>query len=83
MKYNSAVKNKNFMKFLDKWMELGNIILSGMYTWYVLTYIEHTWYVLTDKCILAPKLTMPMIQPTGHMELRRMEDQGVNASIIH
>jgi hypothetical protein len=31
--------------------------------------------VLTDKWILAPKLTMPMIQPTDNMELRRKEDR--------
>ena len=28
MKYYSAIKNNEFMKFLDKWMELENIILS-------------------------------------------------------
>jgi hypothetical protein len=28
MEYYSAIKNNDFMKFLRKWMELGNIILS-------------------------------------------------------
>jgi hypothetical protein len=28
MEYYSAIKNNEFMKFLDKWMELENIILS-------------------------------------------------------
>jgi len=28
MEYYSAVKNNDFMKFLGKWMELENIILS-------------------------------------------------------
>jgi hypothetical protein len=28
MEYYSAIKNNEFMKFLGKWMELGNIILS-------------------------------------------------------
>jgi hypothetical protein len=28
MEYYSAIKNKNFMKFAGKWMELENIILS-------------------------------------------------------
>ena len=42
MEYYSAIKNNDFMKFLRKWMEVGNIILSevtqsqkhthGMYT---------------------------------------------------
>ena len=43
MKYYSAIKNKGIMNFADKWMELGNIILSevtqtqkdmhSMYSW--------------------------------------------------
>jgi hypothetical protein len=28
MEYNSAIKNNEFIKFLGKWMELENIILS-------------------------------------------------------
>jgi hypothetical protein len=28
MEYYSAIKNNDFMKFLDKWMELENFILS-------------------------------------------------------
>ena len=28
MEYYAAIKNNKFMKFLDKWMELKNIILS-------------------------------------------------------
>ena len=28
MEYYLAIKNNEFMKFLDKWMELENIILS-------------------------------------------------------
>jgi hypothetical protein len=28
MEYYSAIKNDEFMKFLEKWMELENIILS-------------------------------------------------------
>ena len=30
MEYYLAVKNNNFMKFLVKWMELENIILSAV-----------------------------------------------------
>jgi hypothetical protein len=33
--------------------------------------------------MLVQKLTMPMIQLTEHMELRRKEDQGVDASVLH
>ena len=39
MEYYSAIKNNKFMKFLGKWMELENVILSvnpiikdGMYS---------------------------------------------------
>jgi hypothetical protein len=39
------------------------------------------WYVLTDKWILAQKLTMPIIQTTDYMELRWKENQGMDASI--
>jgi hypothetical protein len=28
MEYYSAIKNKEFMKFLDKWMDMEDIILS-------------------------------------------------------
>jgi hypothetical protein len=59
MEYYSAIKNNEFMKFLGKWLKLENIILSEI----TQTTKEHTWYVLTDKWILAKKLTMPMIQP--------------------
>ena len=32
MAYYSAIKNNEFMKFLGKWMELENIILSEVHT---------------------------------------------------
>ena len=40
-------------------------------------------YVFNDKWILVQKLIMPMIQPTDHIELRKKEDQGVDASVLH
>lgn len=42
-----------------------------------------THFVLTEKRILSKKLTIAMIKPTDHMELRRKEDQGVDASVLH
>ena len=33
MEYNSAIKNKNIMKFAGKWMELENIILNEVTKW--------------------------------------------------
>jgi len=48
MEYYSAIKNNDFMKFIGKWMELENIILSDD----PITK-KHTWYALTDKWVLA------------------------------
>ena len=48
MEYYSAIKNNEFIKFLGKWMELENIILSE-----VTVTKEHIWYVLIDKRMLA------------------------------
>jgi hypothetical protein len=44
---------------------------------------KNTRYVLPNKWILAQKLTIPTIQPTDHRELRRMEDQNVDTSVLH
>ena len=49
MEYCSAIKNSEFMKFLDKWMELENIILSEV----TQSQKNHTWYVLTVKWVLG------------------------------
>ena len=52
MEYYSAIKNNEFMKFLGKWLDLEDIILSEVNT----ITKEYTWYALTDKWILAQKL---------------------------
>jgi hypothetical protein len=41
MDYYSAIKNDEFMKFLDKWMELGNI-LSEVTQWQKNTHGMHS-----------------------------------------
>ena len=66
------------MKFLCKWMELENIILSEV----TQNTKAHTWYALTDKWILAQKLRIPKIQFTDHMKLKKKEDQSVDASVF-
>jgi hypothetical protein len=63
------------MKFLGKWIELENIILSEVTK-------EHTWYVLIDKWILVQKLRIPKIQYTDHMKLKRKEGQSVDTSFL-
>ena len=45
MEYYSAMKNNEFMKFLGKWLELENIILSEV------TQSQNTWNAVTDKWI--------------------------------
>ena len=65
------------MKFLGKYVELENIILSEV----ILITKEHTWYALTNKYILAQKLGIPKIQFTDHMKLKK-EDQSVDTLIL-
>ena len=48
MEYYSSIRNNEFMKFLGKWMELENIILSE-----VIQTQKVKWYALTNKWILT------------------------------
>ena len=73
MEYYSAIKNNEFMKFLDKWMDLEDITLSEGNP----ITKEHASYVLTDKWILAQKHRTPKIQYAKHMKLKN-EDQSVD-----
>ena len=66
------------MKFLGKWMELENIILSEV------TQSQknsHDMWI-TDKWILAQKLRIPKIQFTDLMKLKKKEDQSVGALVL-
>ena len=78
VEYYSAIKNSEFMKFLGKWMELenyhsecGNPITK-----------QHIWSALIDKWILALNFRIPQIQFTDHMNLKKKEDQSVDASVL-
>jgi len=51
-----AIKNNDFIKFLGKWMELENIILSE-----VTQLQETTCYAFMDKCLLAQKFGLSKI----------------------
>ena len=75
MKYYSAIKINDSVKFLGKWMELENTIQREVTQ-------SHTWYTLTDKWILVQKLGIPKIQFTDHMKLKKKEDQRVDASVL-
>ena len=78
MEYYSAIRINDLMKFLGKWMELENIILSEV----TQSQIKHSWYVLTDKWILAQMLRLPKIQFTDHMRVNKKEDQTADASVL-
>jgi hypothetical protein len=78
MEYYSTIKNNEFMKFLDKWMNLEDIILSVV----TQSQKEHTLYTLMDKWILAEKLRIHKIQFAKHMNLKNKEDQSVDTLIL-
>jgi hypothetical protein len=63
------------MKFLDKWMDLEDIILSE-----VPQSQKNTHDMLTDKWILAQKLRISKIQFAKHMKLK--ENQCVDTLIL-
>ena len=76
IEYYSAIKNNEFMKFLRKWVELENMVLS------VVTQ-EHTLYLLTDKSMLAQKLKIPKIQFTNQISLKKKEEQSMDTLVLH
>jgi hypothetical protein len=78
VEYYSAMKNNEFMKFLGKWMDLEDIILSK-----VIQSQKNTHkYALTDKWILAQKLQIPKIQFTDHMKFKKKKDQSMGALVL-
>ena len=92
--YYSAIKSNESMKFLGKWIELENINLSEVtqsektWTWnkkeisfHQIEEIEER-NELADKWILAPKLTIPKIQFTDHMKLKKTGDQTVDTLVL-
>ena len=62
MEYYSAIKNNEFMKFLGKWMDLEDIILSE---------ITQSQKNTHDMWILSQKLRIPKIQVAKHMKLKK------------
>ena len=74
IKYYLAIKNYDIMNFVDKWMDLENIMQSE-----VTDPKGHTWYVITEKWILAQKLRIP----TKTIMKLNKEGQSVEATILH
>jgi hypothetical protein len=77
MEYYSAIKNNEFIKFLDKWMYLEDIILSE-----VTQSQKNTHAIHSDKWILAQKLRISKIQFVKHMKFKKKEDQSVDTLIL-
>ena len=66
------------MKFIGKWIELENIILSE-----VTQSQKNTHGMLSLISVYKPKnLGIPMIQLKDHMKLKKKEDQNVDASVL-
>lgn len=62
------------MKFIDKWMELENIILSEVTQSQKNTHNMHS--------VISRKLRIPQKKFTDHMKLKDKKDQKVDASDI-
>jgi hypothetical protein len=67
MEYYSGIKNNDFMKFLGKWMELENIILSEVTQSQKNT---HSMHSLISVYILSQKLRIPKIPHEAQKEGR-------------
>ena len=65
-------KNNEFMKFLNKWMELENILSK-------VTQSEKNSH---SKWRLAQKLRISKIQFTDYMNLKNKKDQSVGALVL-
>jgi hypothetical protein len=67
MEYYSVIKNNEFIKFLGKWMELENTILSEVTQSQKNTHGMHSLI----SGLLAQKLRIPKIQFIDHMKLKK------------
>jgi hypothetical protein len=77
MEYYSAIKNNEFMIFVDKWMYLEDIILSE-----VTQSQKKSLDALTDKWILAQKHSTPKIHFAEHKKINKREDQWVDTLFL-
>jgi len=63
------------MKFIGKWMELENIILSEVTQ-------SHKKTTHCMHSLIAQKLGLPKILSTDHLKLKKKDEQSVNASVL-
>jgi hypothetical protein len=75
MEYCLAIKNNKFIKFLGKWMELENIILSEVTQSQKNTHFMHS-------LILSRKFGITKIQFADHMNLNKKEEQSVDYLVL-
>jgi hypothetical protein len=72
----SAIKNKEFMKFLGKWMKLENVILREV------TQSQKNTHGMCSLTSGDQKLEIPKIQFTDQMKLKKKEDQSMVTLIL-
>ena len=78
MKYYSAIKNNEFMKFIGKCMKLENIIPSEVTQSQKYTHSMHSLI----SCYWPKSLDYSKNQFIDHMKLKKKEDQNVYASVL-
>ena len=72
-------RETKFLKFLSKWVELENSIVSEVTQSQKNT---HTWYAITNKWILAQIFGIPKTQFTDQMKLKKKEEQIMNSLFL-
>ena len=79
MENNLAIKNNEFMKFLGKWMDLEDIILSEVTQSQKNSLDMHA---LISKWTLAQKLRIPKIQFAKHKKIKKKKDQSLDTLFL-
>jgi hypothetical protein len=74
MEYYSAIKSNGYMKFLGKWMDLEDIILSEVMQSQKNTHDMHS--------LIAQKFKIPKIRFAKHVKHKKNEDQRVDTSFL-
>jgi hypothetical protein len=78
MEYYTTIKNNEFMKFLCKWMDLEDIILSEVNQSQKNT--RNMQSLISGY--MSQKFRITKIQFAKHMKLKKKEDQSVDASFL-
>jgi hypothetical protein len=77
MEYYTAIKNNEFMKFLGKWIDLEDIVLSEVTLSQKNPHDMHS--LIVD---ISPEARIPKLQFAKHMKLKKKEDQSVDTVVL-